>query len=72
MTPKDSYFKHPVATMINASRENGRLTRLNHIVRSDNFDLTRQCILINRHKGDLMENKNRPCNYVSYTAWRNV
>ena len=37
MIPKDSHYKHPVAVMIKASKANDSLTRLNNIVKSDNF-----------------------------------
>ena len=63
MVPKDSHYKHPVAVMIKASKANGRLTRWNNVVRSDNFNLVRRYILRNRHKKDLMENRENPNNY---------
>ena len=65
MVCRDSHYKHPVAVMLQASKANGSLTRLNHVVKSDNFYLLRSFILRNHHKKDLMENRENLNNYTS-------
>ena len=65
MVPRDSHYKHPVAVMLKASKANGRLTRWNNVLKSDNFYLLRSFILRNHHKKDLMENRENPNNYKS-------
>ena len=51
--------------MLKESKANGNLTRLNNVVKSDNFYLLRSFILRNHHKKDLMENSENPNNYRS-------
>ena len=72
MVPRDSHYKHPVAVMLKESKANGRLTRYNNVVRSDNFYFARNYILRNHHKKDIMENRENPDNYRSVLKSREI